>query len=833
MIQSPWETATALLTVEREGIRQHRTFTLTSTQQTVEVPISEADIPNVYVSVLLIRGRTSADAGADGSDPGKPAFRLGYAELKVEDTTKRLAVKVSADKAEYRPANVAKVSVNVTDAGSKPARSEVTLWAVDYGVLSLTGHHAPDVLGSVYREKALQVMNEDSRQRIISRRVLTPKGDGEGGGGGDDAGAGNFRRDFRPLAFWLGSVETDANGQATRDVTLPESLTTYRIMAVAADQASRFGSSGVEIKVNKPVTLLAAFPRFMSAGDRATFGAVVTNTLAAGGNATVTIRTLDPNVLQFQGGTSQTIQIGGNGTEPVRFDATARAVGTARVQMTVTIGRESDSFEAPLVVSAPAPVETSAAFGDTTDRTVERLTVPAGVIPGIGGLNVDLSSTALVGLGEGARYLIDYPYGCAEQRTSAAMALLLATDLGDAFDLGRIAPAEYKTRARQVLMDVSRFQCDDGGFGYWPGQCHFGNVYLTSYILHVLKVAEGLGIPIDADITNRAVTFLDQELKKTLSPNQVQWMPLWSASQAFSVKVLTEYGQNQDSNITRLAGMTERMPVFALSYLADAMANAGDRGPRYQAVVQRLTNALRLEGDQAHVEENDARILEWIWHTDVRSTAIVLDGFVRRGDDPAFVQRMVRWLLAARDRGRWGNTQENATALEALVDYYKKFEADVPDMTATVAVGTQSIGNATFRGRTTTSQQVRAGHAGPAPPGAGRRRARPRDLARRDGSALLHVAAAVRAVRSAAGRAAGHPRRATLREVRRERHQPRGDDLCGGRPDPRDAHDHAAAGAALRRRHRRAPRRRRSRRKLVPHHRVGHRSRGRGRTQCQ
>jgi uncharacterized protein YfaS (alpha-2-macroglobulin family) len=68
---------------------------------------------------------------------------------------------------------------------------------------------------------------------------------------------------------------------------------------------------------------------------------------------------------------------------------------------------------------------------------------------------------------------------------------------------------------------------------------------------------------------------------------------------------------------------------------------------------------------------------------------------------------MVRWLLAARDRGRWGNTQENATALEALVDYYKKFEADVPDMAATVAVGTQSIGNATFRGRTTTSQQVR------------------------------------------------------------------------------------------------------------------------------
>src|SRR5205809_3664655 len=51
MIQSPWEKATALLTVEREGIRSQSTFALTSTQQTVTVPITAADIPNLFVSV--------------------------------------------------------------------------------------------------------------------------------------------------------------------------------------------------------------------------------------------------------------------------------------------------------------------------------------------------------------------------------------------------------------------------------------------------------------------------------------------------------------------------------------------------------------------------------------------------------------------------------------------------------------------------------------------------------------------------------------------------------------------------------------------------------------
>ena len=58
-------------------------------------------------------------------------------------------------------------------------------------------------------QKALQVMNTDSRQRIVSRRVLTPKGDSEGGGGGTRT-APAVRSDFRVLAFWLGSVATDA-----------------------------------------------------------------------------------------------------------------------------------------------------------------------------------------------------------------------------------------------------------------------------------------------------------------------------------------------------------------------------------------------------------------------------------------------------------------------------------------------------------------------------------------------------------------------------------------------------------------------------------------------
>ncbi|HEX7190742.1 MAG TPA: MG2 domain-containing protein, partial [Thermoanaerobaculia bacterium] len=253
MVKSPWEHATALLTTEREGVRTWKEFELTSTQQTLTVPISEKDIPNVFVSVLLVKGRSKEAVTEDASDPGKPSFRIGYTELTVIDSAKRLKVEVKANRDEYRPATKAKIDVNVRDASGAPAHSEVTLWAVDYGVLSLTNYQAPDVIDSVYLEKALQVINDDSRQKIISRRVITPKGAGEGGGGGRDAGPGVVRRDFRVLAFWVGSLTTDKKGHAHTEITLPESLTTYRIMAVAGDKLSRFGAGKSEIRINKPL----------------------------------------------------------------------------------------------------------------------------------------------------------------------------------------------------------------------------------------------------------------------------------------------------------------------------------------------------------------------------------------------------------------------------------------------------------------------------------------------------------------------------------------------------------------------------------------------------
>ena len=714
MIQSPWERATALVTTEREGIRSQRQFTLTSTQESISIPVTEHDIPNVFVSVVLIKGRTAAPTtaaesaekvDADPSDPGKPAFRMGYTELKVEDRSKRLTVAVSANRQEYRPASAANVRLDVKDAQGRGVASEVTLWAVDYGVLSLTSYQAPDIASAVYAPRALQVMNADNRQRIIARRVLTPKGSTEGGGGGV---AGDVRKDFRALAFWIGSVTTAVDGTAAVDVKLPESLTTYRIMAVAADRASRFGSGDAEVRTNKPLTLKPTFPRFMAVGDRAFFGAVVGSQLPRGGVATVTMKSLDPAVLAFTGAPEQQVTVTPGGSLEVRFEANARTVGRARVQMTVKLGEESDAFEDVIPVEILVSPETVAAYGEAAGSTTtasESITLPASVVPGFGGLRVEVASTALVGLGEGARYLVQYPYGCAEQKASRVLALSLAADLGDAFSLPGIDTAQAKPAVQAALKELETFQCADGGFAYWPGRCWTGSPYLTAYLLHVFKVAADLGYDVNRGVRDRAYAYLEGELAAPPPVNE-GWWPAYTAWQSFAVKVLVEGGRNQDSNITRLYGYRERMPVFALSYLHDALiAKKEATGDRVSELRRRMNNAVLPEGGSSHVEELGDPYLLWFWNSNIRSTAIVLNSQVKAGvTDISQIRPLVRWLMNARKNGRWSNTQENAYALEALVNYYRRFEPESPDFSALVRLGNEELSREEFRTRTTTAE---------------------------------------------------------------------------------------------------------------------------------
>ena len=121
LFASPFTDAEAWVTVEREGIIEQRRLRLTSGATRLDFPITERFAPNVYVSIVVARGRSAKPAPPD--DPGRPTIRVGYADLRVTPEVKRLAVTVQPTQTEYRPADSAHVKLFVRDrAGHGPPR---------------------------------------------------------------------------------------------------------------------------------------------------------------------------------------------------------------------------------------------------------------------------------------------------------------------------------------------------------------------------------------------------------------------------------------------------------------------------------------------------------------------------------------------------------------------------------------------------------------------------------------------------------------------------------------------------------------------------------------
>ncbi|HEY2513850.1 MAG TPA: alpha-2-macroglobulin family protein, partial [Polyangiaceae bacterium] len=298
LLKSPFKQAKALVTVERDGVLSRSVVDVSGPMPVVTVPITPALYPNAYVSVHLVRGRVQAPPES-GPDLGAPDFRVGYAELKVDPEEHRLQVTIAPSRAktpqpsagkqalalvEYRPGETFEGDVTVADRQGKPVEGEVTFYAVDEGVLMLTGYTTPDPLPPFVERRRLAVFTGESREGLARVHPLkagekvpilgweyasrvNESGEAKGDEGGDGAGAAALRADFRTTAFFEAGKVTSHEGKAHYSFKLPDNLTTFRLMAVVAGQDDRFGFGELPIVTSRPLMARPALPRIVRVGD--------------------------------------------------------------------------------------------------------------------------------------------------------------------------------------------------------------------------------------------------------------------------------------------------------------------------------------------------------------------------------------------------------------------------------------------------------------------------------------------------------------------------------------------------------------------------------------
>ena len=711
MVMSPWDEADALVTVEREKVMSSWSVHLKGGASLISVPIKDEYLPNAYVSVTLVHGRDAKqEYGEEGVDLSKPQARFGYVSLPVHPDGRNLAVTMALDKEDYRPGATVKADLTALDAAGGAEVTELTVWAVDEGVLQLTGYQTPDLFNAFYGPRPLYVSNADTRLHVLGQRDYGEKGQNRGGGGGaGDLGGIDLRGDFRYVAHWSATVLTDAKGQAHVEFKLPDNLTAFRLMATAHTKL-RFGKAQRRFTVSKPLMLRPSLPRFARLGDGFQGGVVVHNNGHQDATVDLLLKAADGSSVSVDGEAKRQLKVPAGKAIEALWPMHAKALGDATLEFRASAdwgAVETDGLRWTLPVTLSEKRETVATSGISEDSVVEGVKLPGSGLAQKGEVTATFSSTALGGLKDGVSYLLEYPYGCLEQKMSRVLPIVSGADLLEAFKIQDLGA--QKKAAQAVLDHLPDYQCG-GGYIYW-GDCarETPSPYLTAYVLEVAKLAKDAGYSVPDDSLQRAVEWL-----KGVFDEKQHWGYPYSEAElyvmrAYALDVLSLYGTSPTGYLSQLYGRRDKLPFLAKAHVLKAAQLLGGDDTVPKTLAQELLNQAKFAPRSIHFELPEGEAMPWVHSSSVQATEVCLEALLTaRGGFPGD-EKAVAWLTEERrDTGAWRSTQENAWGLRAFNAFYKRYESTPPSFKASLSLldkgGDKTLWSQDFEGRSLQAQ---------------------------------------------------------------------------------------------------------------------------------
>jgi uncharacterized protein YfaS (alpha-2-macroglobulin family) len=705
LIKSPFETATALVSVEREQVIWSKVVKLKGNAQTVQIPVQKDFMPNAYINVIILKERTGLKFDEEGNDTGKPEFYAGYTGVQIDAKENQLTVEVKAQQESYEPAETVKLDIRVTDRKGAPVQAEVCLSVVDKGVLNLVGYQLPDPFDFFWKNRALDVKTVSTLNDVLGRRLFKEKGEDPGGDGGGAAfGSVVVRKKFKESAFYSAFIETDKNGKAQVTFKLPDNLTTFKAMAVVGTTGNRFGRGYKDILVKKNIILKPAVPNFSRPGDQYSAGVTVTNN--SGQPLKIAVDVQYENVSRVEGDPDvKNIALKPGDTQPVWFRFKVEGIKPQKLTFRAVGGRFSDGLYQEIPVRIPQFTEAAANFGRVDKEPVtERMIVPDGTLRVLDKAEITLASSAMVGVKRNFEILQEFPYDCLEQRISKQYPLLGASDFLLTYGLLDMKKEEIDKRITDLLKLMPKYQAAGGGFKYWP-ECCCTSAYLTCYAAEFILDAKKKGYSFDQEMLKKAKEYLKKVALQAVDSRYPYSRSVWFLVQSYAVYVLAKDNLFMKDAINNLFEVRDRIPFSGLAYLVKALDLKHDLPAYMQPVVARImVNKMKDEPTMAHFENHEDDSWWCIHEDNIKTTAIVLETFLEVYGRFPYAEKIARWLTQTTNQKRWMSTQDHIRMFMAFERYYRVFESETPDFVAEVLFNKIPKIKQTFRGRELTTQ---------------------------------------------------------------------------------------------------------------------------------
>ncbi|HZP88880.1 MAG TPA: MG2 domain-containing protein [Burkholderiales bacterium] len=664
-VRMPFRAATALVTVEREGVMESFVTKLSGKSPVIEVPMRGHYAPNVFVSVLAVRGRVAGVQPTALVDLGKPTFRMGIAQVEVGWRQHALEVKVSTDKSVYRVREKALATIEVRRAsdGAPAANAEVALAAVDEGLLELAPNESWKLLDTMMQKRSLEVDTSTASMQVVGKRHYGRKSRETGGGGGRQSA----RELFDTLLLWKGRVKLDAQGRARVEIPLNDSLTSFRIVAVANAQAGRFGTGSTTIRSSQDLMVFGGLPPLVREQDRYTAAFTVRNArdkavavrveasmTAESGGKRGAAQALAPVEVSLDPGASQ--EVGFDVKAPLDADALHWQVIARSASSDGE--RAEDRLRVTQKVVAAVPVRTfQAALAQLAPTLELPVQMPNDAVPGRGGVRVNLMASLAGDLPGVHEYMSRYPFSCLEQLVSQAVAL--------------------RDKARwSKLMDTLPAYLDRDGFARYFPALEFGSDVLTTYLI---SIADAAGWTIPGAPRARMQSALERFVTGQLTREAGWRAPDLSIRKIAALQALARLGRQVSEN--DLASITiepNLWPTSAIIDWLDLLARTPQLvqgAERAKAAEQILRARLDLQGTSLNFSSARSDLLWWLMvDADVNANRLLLTVL----DRPSWqtdLARLVRGSLNRQLRGHWSTTVANAWGVLAMEKFSARHEA--------------------------------------------------------------------------------------------------------------------------------------------------------------
>jgi uncharacterized protein YfaS (alpha-2-macroglobulin family) len=680
-IRTPHRDAAFYITLEGDRIYHSQVVRAQGALTRVRLPAATREqIPNAFVAVCMVRDKELVQR---------------VAQYQVGEHFGEAQVQIQTDKPRYEPGETMLVRLQTADMQGKPVPAEVSLGVVDEAIYAIREDSPAAVRTAFYHFRPNAVQTDFSAVWLALQ--------------GDKGAVESVRRDFPDTAYWQPTIRTDARGQATVRVRLPDNITEWRLTAIAHTADTKIGYARAKVKAAKDLMARLRLPMWLVEGDRTEINAILSNDTDQPLEAAVELRAPD-------GVRTQTVRIPARNSITLRWDYTPQSLGEQRFVLIAREkgGRLRDAEERTLQVKPLSLTETdSRAVLLNAERTLT-LTMRPDALPNRATLTLrSFPSASAIAL-DSLPYLLDYPYGCVEQTISRFVPAILAKRAAE--QLGAPMDAETQRKiaeiAEQSLQRLARMQLENGGWGWWEQD--EARAWTTAYAVWGLHKAKQAGVPVPEAMYRRGIDALRRLVVQALAYTPERGTPVqldlydWT----FPLLALASVDPTPPDALRYdlsgvipawVAYLTERRPVDdQRSYRSrdlqmyrlhlTAILQRWRSLPNADAHLRALWRALERDAleDRSHIDWEPNRTDEdWYWVSwppvETQATALQallaarplateLFGSPQRYEQ--LVGKTVTGLALGYHNGRWYSSRDTATAVEALLEYALRYERD-------------------------------------------------------------------------------------------------------------------------------------------------------------